>query len=217
MAITLYYMPGSAPCQAVRMGAKAFGLELELKLTNLQTGENRTPEFIKMNPLHTIPTLDDNGFYLADSRGVLQYFANAYGKDDSLYPKDPKKRAIVDQRFLFDLGVLYKAFADAYYVIFAQNKPEAKNIETLNEKLGFLETYLSQTKYSAADHLTIADFSIVATLNTFELVGHDLSKFPKTVKYLEKCRAEIKDYKEVNDKDLAVAREFFQEALKKVA
>jgi glutathione S-transferase len=66
------------------------------------------------NPLHTVPTLDDNGLYLADSRGILQYFANAYGKDDSLYPKDPKKRAIVDQRFFFDLGTLYKAFSDAY-------------------------------------------------------------------------------------------------------
>jgi len=69
-----------------------------------------------MNPLHSVPTLDDNGFYLADSRGVLQYFANAYGTSatESLYPKDPKKRAIVDQRFYYDLGILYKAFAEAY-------------------------------------------------------------------------------------------------------
>jgi len=68
-----------------------------------------------MNPMHSIPTLDDNGFYLADSHGIVQYLVNAYGKDnDPLYPKNPKERALVDQRLLFNLSVLYKAFSTAY-------------------------------------------------------------------------------------------------------
>jgi len=67
-----------------------------------------------MNPHHTVPTMDDNGFYLYESRAILQYLANAYGKNDSYYPKDPKKRALVDQRLQFDQGTLYKGFLDAY-------------------------------------------------------------------------------------------------------
>ncbi|KMQ84643.1 glutathione s-transferase, partial [Lasius niger] len=104
MPIDLYQLPASAPCRAVRLTAAAVGVDLNLKPLDLTAGEHLKPEFLKMNPQHTIPTLDDNGFYLWESRAIMTYLANRYGKDDSLYPKDPKKRAVVDQRLYFDLG-----------------------------------------------------------------------------------------------------------------
>lgn len=48
MPIDLYYVPGSAPCRSVQMAAKAVGVELNLKLTNLMTGEHLKPEFVKV-------------------------------------------------------------------------------------------------------------------------------------------------------------------------
>lgn len=70
-----------------------------------------------MNVQHTIPTMDDNGFYLNESRAMLQYLANKYGKDDKLYPKDPQARAKVDMKMYFDEGTLYRAFGEAYVSI----------------------------------------------------------------------------------------------------
>ena len=35
---------------------------------------------------------------------------NAHGKDNKLYPTDPKARAIVDQRMYFDMGNFYDKF-----------------------------------------------------------------------------------------------------------
>lgn len=46
--LKFYYVPGSAPCRAVQMTAKAVGVELDLQLTNLMAGEHLKPEFIKV-------------------------------------------------------------------------------------------------------------------------------------------------------------------------
>uniref|UniRef100_T1GBZ7 GST N-terminal domain-containing protein n=1 Tax=Megaselia scalaris TaxID=36166 RepID=T1GBZ7_MEGSC len=73
--------------------------------------ENRTPEFLEMNPLHTIPVLEDDRGYITDSHAILSYLVDQYGADHQhLYPKDPFKRAMVDQRLHFDSGVLYNRF-----------------------------------------------------------------------------------------------------------
>jgi len=37
----------------------------------------------------------------------MAYLVSKYAKNDSLYPKDPKERAVVDQMMYFDAGTLY--------------------------------------------------------------------------------------------------------------
>jgi len=218
MGIDFYYMPLSAPCRAVMLAAKGVGVELNLKVTNIMTGENKTPEFLKMNAQHTIPTMDDNGFYLTESRAMLQYLANAYGKDDSLYPKDAKKRALVDQRLLFDMGTLYTRFGEVYYpAIFGGAKLDAEKVQKFEEALGWMEGFLKTTKYIAGDNLTIADFTIMASLTTAEACSHDFSKYPSLTAYMAKCKSEMKGYKEANQDGADQFGEFAKEPLKKAS
>jgi glutathione S-transferase len=89
-------------------------------------------------------------------------------------------------------------------------------LERFEETLGFLETYLSQTTFVAADHLTIADFTIMTSLMSAKVCcGHDLSKYPKIVAYYAKCETEIKGFHEINDAGMEEFRQFMEEALKK--
>lgn len=77
-----------------------------------------------------IPVLDDDGFYLSErfvcfffikvfllnynffSNAILQYLCDRYGKDDKLYPKDPKSRAIVNHRLCFNLASYYTSIGE---------------------------------------------------------------------------------------------------------
>lgn len=48
MGLDFYYTPGSSPCRSVLLAAKAVGVELNLKLVDLKSGEHLKPEFIKV-------------------------------------------------------------------------------------------------------------------------------------------------------------------------
>uniref|UniRef100_A0A2M4BZU4 glutathione transferase n=1 Tax=Anopheles marajoara TaxID=58244 RepID=A0A2M4BZU4_9DIPT len=186
-----YYLPGSAPCRAVQMTAAAVGVELNLKLTNLMAGEHMKPEFLKVNPQHCIPTLVDNGFALWESRAICTYLAEKYGKDEQLYPKDPQKRAVVNQRLYFDMGTLYQRFADYYYPqIFAKQPANAENEKKMKDAVDFLNTFLDGQKYVAGEHLTVADLSILATVSTYDVAGFELAKYPNVQKWYDNIRKE---------------------------
>jgi glutathione S-transferase len=49
MPIDLYYVLASPPCRSVLLLAKALKIELNLKVTDLPIGDNRTPEFLKVS------------------------------------------------------------------------------------------------------------------------------------------------------------------------
>ncbi len=55
--------------------------------------------------------MKDGDLVLNESRAIMTYLATKAGSD-SLYPKDPKTRAMVDQRLYFDMGTFYRRLED---------------------------------------------------------------------------------------------------------
>lgn len=58
------------------------------------------------------------------SRVILSYLVASYSKDDTLYPRDIRMRALVDHRLQFDLGTLAARSGDYFvsgYIFFPRN------------------------------------------------------------------------------------------------
>ncbi|KAJ8724373.1 hypothetical protein PYW08_015847 [Mythimna loreyi] len=204
--IKVYYLPPSPPCRAIIMAAKVLGVELELVLTNIMEGQHMTPEYLKMNPQHTIPTMDDSGFILWESRAILTYFVNAYGRDDTLYPKNPRLRAIVDQRLNFDLGTLYVRYSALYVpMLFNGEEYNEEKAAKLDEALGWLNTFLDGQAFVAGEDLTVADISIIVTITNLDAFGYDMSAHENVMKWFERTKKALEPYG-YNEVDAAGAR-----------
>lgn len=83
---------------------------------DIGTGAQRNPEFMRINPTHTLPTLDGNGFILWDSHAVSTYLISKYAGDNhELYPSNIEKRAQVDQFLHFNGRTLFPRFFTICY------------------------------------------------------------------------------------------------------
>ncbi|KAL1476404.1 hypothetical protein MTO96_036530 [Rhipicephalus appendiculatus] len=97
MTITLYKTNGSPPCNFVRALAKHIGIELKLKTLDFAKKEHFSEEYLKINPFHKVPAIDDQGFVLYESNAIAYYLLRKYAPASELYPDCIETRTRIDQ------------------------------------------------------------------------------------------------------------------------
>jgi glutathione S-transferase len=97
----LYMNVLSPNVRRVRLTAAVLGLPLEEKTIDLARGEQRSPEYLALNPNGAIPTLVDGDFVLTESRAIMQYLA-AKKPEAGLVPRDAAAHADVTRWQFWD-------------------------------------------------------------------------------------------------------------------
>ncbi|XP_044270057.1 uncharacterized protein LOC123014839 [Tribolium madens] len=192
MAPILYMQHFSGPARSVLLTAAALGLKLQHKIVDLSKQEHLTESFLKLNPQHTIPTLEDDGVFIWDSHAINAYLVAKYGKDDSLYPKDLAKRAMVDQRMHFDSGLIFSWLRNiARGVKYKGCKSLTEDqIEGLEHGYEHLNTFLKNSKWVTGNSVTIADFSLIANVTTLNIIYPvDKSRYGNISRWLKDSEA----------------------------
>lgn len=189
---------------------------LSCRILNTLTGETRTPEFIKLNPQHTVPTLDDNGDVIIDGHAIVTYLVSKYGgaKHASLCPSEPLARARVDHRLHFNNSTLFIRFGKLITPIFrgVEKDFNKENLDSVLESLDMLEAFLVDD-YVAGKELTVADFAIVGVVaSIIMLISNDLSKLPRTAAWIKRLE-KLPYYDEISTKNLEALKTMFSEKL----
>jgi len=86
MAITLYYGPGACSF-ASHIALEELGVKYQAVKLNLAEGDQRKPEYLKLNPRATVPTLVVDGEVMTENTGILAYLAGGNPKK-GLWPED---------------------------------------------------------------------------------------------------------------------------------
>ncbi|GAB6020603.1 Glutathione S-transferase [Chamberlinius hualienensis] len=214
----IYGVTHSPPVRAVLLTAKAAGIDIEFKLVNLATNDHFDDDYIKINPAHTIPTLDDNGFVIWESRVIMTYLIEKYGQSvQSLYPKDLQERTAVDNMLHFDNGTLWASVRRAFFgpLLFGEPAPVGAT-EVFRDRVNTLERILTTKPYAAGDHLTLADISLISSLSIPATCDFSYDKFPHVNKWMSKVISELPFYDEVTKEGLTVLREKYEANWKKL-
>ncbi|CAH1367302.1 glutathione S-transferase 1-like [Tenebrio molitor] len=211
MAPILYMQNFSGPVRSVLLTAAALGIKLQHKIIDLSKQEHLTDSFLKLNPQHTIPTLDDNGTVIWDSHAINAYLVDKYGKDDELYPKDLAKRALVDQRLHFDSGLIFSWLRNiARGMKYKGRKTLTEDqIEGLENGYGHLDTFLKGNPWVTGNTITIADFSLIANVTSLDvLYPVDPTRFSNVKAWM--TRASSLPYYDVNVEGLDSFKRMFK-------
>ncbi|KAL8222863.1 hypothetical protein R6Q57_020262 [Mikania cordata] len=91
--LQLYSYHRSSCSFRVRIALNLKGLDYEYKAVNLLKGEQKSPEFLKLNPIGYVPALVDGDIVIADSFAIIMYLEEKYPQHP-LLPGDIEKRAI---------------------------------------------------------------------------------------------------------------------------
>ena len=177
--IRLYDYPDCPFCQKVRVVLAEKDLEFERVHIDLRKGDQKTPEFLKLNPYGKVPVLIDEDVVVYDSTIINEYLDEEY-PNPPLMPEDSAGRARVRQ--LEDFAD--NSFAPPAGLILAElHKPEAeRDAEKLrryqaemSRVLGRLEGSLEGREFLVGA-LSLADIAFVPRVVILSQLGVELDQ-----------------------------------------
>lgn len=173
----------SSPCRRVLYVANYLELDYELIELEFRSPEMRGPEYRQIHPLGKVPALEDGDFRLFESGAMCKYLCRKV--DSPLFPQEIHEQAIMLQWEDFCLAhvglamgkVMFNRTVVQKYGIAPDERSIADGLKWLRRYLPLVERQLSKGRYLCGDQLTLADMSLLATLDAAEDSGVELTPY----------------------------------------
>ena len=192
MATTLYHS-GQSRSIRPRWLLEEIGAPYELVTLNLQAGDQRKPEFLKINPNGAVPALVDGDVNLFESAAICQYLADKYPEKRLAPPINTPARGYYYQWIHFAMSTIEPPLLTLF--LHTVMYPEAERIpqlvpparEQLKNALNVLEQTLAGRTFLVGENLTAADVMVASTLAWAQMIGLLDASLPNTAAYLGRC------------------------------
>ncbi|KAK9108016.1 hypothetical protein Syun_024027 [Stephania yunnanensis] len=144
------------------------GIEFEIVHVDLLKGEQRNPEFLKLQPFGVAPVTQQGDYTLYESRAIIRYYSEKYkSQGTDLLGKTLEEKGLVEQWLeveaqnynapAYDLVVNLLVYPKLGIPVNADLVKESE--EKLGKVLDVYEERLSKSKYLAGDFFSLADLS----------------------------------------------------------
>lgn len=186
MTMKLYYHPASPFARKARIAASLLGIELELHLVDLFSGEGQKPEFTRLNPNGKVPTLVDGEFSLWESNAILHYLA-AQVPETPLFPADARVRADILRWQFWEASNWAPACGAHVYEyilkpIMGLGEADQAELKKAGERFHrfakVLEAQLATQPWLTGDAMTFADISVASFMMYAESAHYPVQDYP---------------------------------------
>ncbi|XWS67457.1 hypothetical protein CRYUN_Cryun04dG0008100 [Craigia yunnanensis] len=189
MALVLHAGKTNKNAFKTLIAAEYSGIDVKLA-DNFEMGvSNKTPEFLKMNPIGKVPVLETPDGPIFESNAIARYVTRLKA-DNPLYGSSQYECALIDQWIDFasleiDANMISWFRPRMGRTMYLPPAEEAA-IAALKRALGALSTHLACNTYLVGHSVTLAD--IVTTMNLFIGFTHLMTKsftseFPHVERY----------------------------------
>ena len=168
----IHYNPYSSNSRRAVVVALHLGAKVDFVLVDLTKGEQKKPDFLRMNPNGRVPVLEDGDFALWESNAIGEYLCDTTAKQ-TLLPHDLKARADVLKWTYWTAAHLAPAvgvlgFENFVKKLVTGQDPDPKEVargeKLVTDFLMVLERHLEGREWLAQDHLTLADYAVASTV-----------------------------------------------------
>jgi len=186
MSITFYYNPMSSAAR-VQLTLEELGIPYEKVFVNLQAGDQKKPEFLKLNPNGKIPTIVIDGQPMFESIAIQIYLGERYGVEKGLWPKLGSPEHMQALTWLCWAQVSLGGPMTTYIYSTSEQAPaelrNAKQAELalaeFHSNLRILDTRIGEVGNILHDKWTLVDADVSSVLEWgFYMTKIDSSKYP---------------------------------------
>lgn len=167
------------------------GLDYEHISLDWAKQENRSPEYLKINPAGKVPALVDGDAVMSESLGINLYLAQKY--DGGLWPSDDAGKALCVQ-WSFWAGAELEPLSYGRIREFVFKKEPNRDqalIADLAERTGpemdLLAGALEHNDYLAGDDFTVADLNVACVMEYLDRSSYDFAPWPNVAQWYTRC------------------------------
>jgi len=190
--LVLYYFCVSQPSRSIKLLLDEAGIEHEVKVLNLMAGEQKSEEFLKVNPGGQVPVLVDGDFVLPEGAAILEYIASKHNLTSWL-GEDARTKAKVHQWMHWHHSATRKSTTAILRPVLWKTTDEA-GAKAFADSLAFLEKHLSTVGpfLAGTGSPTIADLLILPEIDQLSVFGlFDLTPYPKVAEWSKAVQAAL--------------------------
>lgn len=157
--IRIHSFPLSGHAHRVELFANLAGIDHEVAVVDLASGEHKKAPFLALNPAGQVPVIEDGDIVVSDSNAILVYLARKYAP--AYMPSDPVKEAEVQKFLTLAAGELAFGPAAARLINVFKAPLDADFCKaTAARVLTKLDAHMEGRQFLVGDAPTIADVAI---------------------------------------------------------